>query len=115
MGEEIWLRSDFGDCKNKLYKINTAPTFIIIKTGKDDLKVKDSTFYMKRLDNGKSTKYTCGGFEIKGDCNKLICTHTFSNCRKSTVGAGAGATPKTSTGRVRCGESYRRKSYYYHS
>ena len=67
-------------------QINTAPTFSIIKTGKDDLKVKDSTFYMKRLDNGKSTKYTCGGFEIKGDCNKLICTHTFSSCRKSTVG-----------------------------
>ena len=71
---------------HKLLQINTAPTFSIIKTGKDDLKVKDSTFYMKRLDNGKSTKYTCGGFEIKGDCNKLICTHTFSSCRKSTVG-----------------------------
>ena len=41
---------------------------------------------MTRLDNGKSTKYTCGGFEIKGDCNKLICTHTFSSCKKSTVG-----------------------------
>jgi len=99
--EEIWLRSDFGDCKSKLYKINTAPAFSIIKTGKDDLKVAASTFYMTRLDNGKTTKYNCGGFEIKGDCNKLICTHKFSSCTKSTVGAGAGATPKTSTGRVK--------------
>ena len=41
---------------------------------------------MNRLDTGKSTKYNCGGFEIKGDCNKLICTHTFSSCKKSTVG-----------------------------
>ena len=23
--EEIWLRSDFGDCKNKLYKVNLCP------------------------------------------------------------------------------------------
>ena len=41
---------------------------------------------MTRLDNGKTTKYNCGGFEIKGDCNKLICTHKFSSCTKSTVG-----------------------------
>merc|ERR1711963_53787 len=97
---ETWLRSDFGNCKDKLYKINNAPTFSIVKTGKDDLKVRTSTFYMRRLDNDQTTKYDCGPFEIKGDCNKLVCTHTFSNCKKSTVAGIGGVTPKTSAGRT---------------
>merc|ERR1712107_583827 len=97
---ETWLRSDFGNCKDKLYKINNAPTFSIVKTGKDDLKVRTSTFYMRRLDNDQTTKYDCGPFEIKGDCNKLVCTHTFSNCEKSTVAGIGGVTPKTSAGRT---------------
>lgn len=96
---ETWLSSSFGDCRKKLYKVTNAPTFSIVKTGKDDLTVRTSTFYMRRLDNDQTTKYDCGPFEIKGDCNKLLCTHTFSNCKKSTV-AAIGATPKTSAGRT---------------
>jgi len=88
---EIWLRKDFGTCKDKLYKITEHPTFSISKTGKDDLKVKSSHFYMRRLDNEKTTKYDCGKFELKGDCNKLPCIKKFRNCSVSTVGAGAAA------------------------
>merc|ERR1712110_76607 len=88
---EIWLRKDFGTCKDKLYKITEHPTFSISKTGKDDLKVKSSHFYMRRLDNEKTTKYDCGKFELKGDCNKLPCIKKFRSCTVSTVGAGAAA------------------------
>jgi len=88
---EIWLRGDFGKCKDKLYKINEHPTFSISKTGKDDLKVRSSHFYMRRLDNEKTTKYDCGPFELKGDCNKLPCIKKFRNCDPSTVGAGVAA------------------------
>ena len=98
---ETWLRSSFGECKDKLYKITNAPIFSITKNGKDNLIVRDATFYMKRLDNGQTTKYACGKFELKGDCkNGTFCTHTFTNCKKSTVAAIGGATtPKTSAGR----------------
>jgi len=103
---EIWLRGDFGKCKDKLYKINEHPTFSISKTGKDDLKVKSTHFYMRRLDTDKTTKYACGNFELKGDCNKLPCIKKFRNCEDSTVGAGVAAktvvktttkTPTTTT------------------
>jgi len=85
---EIWTNNKFGSCKSKLYKVNDAPTFSIIKTGKDDLKVKSAFFYMRRLDLGKTTKYDCGKFELKGDCNKLPCIKKFSNCKACTVGTG---------------------------
>merc|ERR1711944_127873 len=85
---EIWTNNKFGSCKSKLYKVNDAPTFSIIKTGKDDLKVKSAFFYMRRLDLGKTTKYECGPFEHKGDCNKLPCIKKFSNCKACTVGTG---------------------------
>lgn len=95
---ETWLRSDFGSCKDKLYKVQDALTFSIIKTGKDNLKVRSSTFYMKRLDTGKTAKYNCGAFELKGNCNNLPCIKKFTNCTPSIVGGGTGATrskPKT--------------------
>jgi len=100
---ETWLRSSFGDCgKDKLYKITNAPLFSMTKNGKDDLVVRQSTFYMRRLDNGQTTKYACGPFNLKGDCKDgAFCTHTFTNCKSSVVAQiGLPATPKTSAGRT---------------
>jgi len=99
---ETWLRTDFHECKNKLYKVTDSPIFSITKNGKDSLIVRDSTFYMTRLDNGQTTKYSCGPFELKGDCKDAsLCKKTFTNCKKSTVAnIGGGTTPKTSARRT---------------
>jgi len=91
---ETWLRSTFGSCKDKLYQITDQPTFSISKNGKNDLKVKTSTFYLRRLDIDKTTKYDCGKFELKGDCNRIPCIKKFNNCKVTTV---ASSTPTTTT------------------
>jgi len=99
---ETWLRTDFGDCRTKLYKITNTPIFSISKNGRDSLKVRSTTFYMKRLDDNQTTKYDCGPFELKGDCKTAsLCTQTFTNCKRSTVAKiGGGTTPRTSARRT---------------
>merc|ERR1712012_847857 len=96
---ETWLRSDFGKCKDMLYKITTAPIFSISKTGKDDLIVRSASFNMKRVDNGQVIKYECGPFEFKGDCKDAsFCTKTFNTCKfKTVVNTGTARFGSTTT------------------
>jgi len=93
---ETWLKKDFGQCKDKLYKITNAPVFSLSKKGKDNLVVRSSEIHMKRMDTGAETKYNCGGFELKGDCKDAsFCTKTFTNCQKSVVSAGKASAATT--------------------
>ena len=61
------------------------PIISVSKNGRDDLLV--TNFAMDMMTNDvipEKTRYTCGGFTLRGDCKAAsLCRHVFNGCAAS--------------------------------